>query len=90
MRFEKELLENEEIRPAYQLVSQETYAKFVRCFDSNRFPSQRFGQAFVNQYLRPTPEQVKAGRSSMGDAELFYVTDRKRAIEIIAERYLQP
>lgn len=71
----------------FRLVSLNDYQAFVRRYETN--PNKhwyRFGQAFYNEMLAPTLRAP--GMPEHSDPELFYATDRAKAINIIFDRYI--
>lgn len=60
-------------------VSMSEYRDFIVEFDKNtKYAKQRFGQAFVNTYLR----------NSVVDSDLFYCVDRYIADSLIWSNYV--
>ena len=63
---------------AQNQITYQTYQTFVREYDTtDRYVNLRFGQAFMNQFVR-----------NVTDPDLFYCRDRKRAEGMIMDRYI--
>ena len=58
------------------MIHPDQYNSFVIQFYANRWPHQRFGQAFVNKFVTDA------------DPELFYETSTNRAKELAWQKYV--
>lgn len=58
-------------------INQDQLNLFERDFNNNLFPHERFGQAFLNYYFPSTSHP-----------ELFYETDRRKAMALIKAIYV--
>lgn len=58
-------------------ISIDRYLEFVHAWDTGRYPHQRLGQAFMNEFLR-----------HLADPDLFHERSRDAAAMMILQKYV--